>query len=147
MEYGKCARKAGNTILAALAVVVISVGPVAAQEGTFHALFSEGYGFLQKKVEGSVFLPAGNPVSEERPFQTLFADSYAVIRAAGQPPGGEVPGRPAMLWCRGRRRQRGRARRRPRRRGQRPRRPAMARAASAGAQPNDAQWRGRRGIE
>ena len=52
MEYGKCARKAGNTILAALAVVVISVGPVAAQEGTFHALFSEGYGFLQKKVEG-----------------------------------------------------------------------------------------------
>jgi len=84
MEYGKCARKAGNTILAALAVVVISVGPVAAQEGTFHALFSEGYGFLQKKVEGSVFLPAGNPVSEERPFQTLFADSYAVIRAAGQ---------------------------------------------------------------
>ena len=32
MEYGKCARKAGNTILAALAVVVISVGPVAAQE-------------------------------------------------------------------------------------------------------------------
>ena len=85
MEYGKCARKAGDTILAALAVVVISVGPAAAQEGAFHALFGEGYSFLQKKVEGSVSLPAGNPVSEERPFQTLFADSYAVIRAAGQP--------------------------------------------------------------
>ena len=41
MEFGKCARKAGNTILAALAVVVISVGPVAAQEGTFHALFGD----------------------------------------------------------------------------------------------------------
>jgi len=85
MEYGKCARKAGDTILAALAVVVISVGPAAAQEGTFHALFGEGYGFLQKKVEGSVSLPAGNPVSKERPLQTLFADSYAVIRTAGQP--------------------------------------------------------------
>jgi len=85
MEYGKCARKAGDTILAGLAVVVISVGPAAAQEGAFHALFDEGYGFLQKKVESSIPLAAGNPVSEERPFQTLFANSYAVIRAAGQP--------------------------------------------------------------
>ena len=85
MEYGKYARKAGDTILAALAVVVISVGPAAAQEGAFHALFAEGYGFLQKKVESSIPLVAGNPVSEERPFQTLFADSYAVIRAAWQP--------------------------------------------------------------
>jgi hypothetical protein len=84
MEYGKCARKAGDTILAALAVVVISVGPAAAQEGAFHALFGEGYGFLQKKVESSILLAAGNPVSKERPFQTLFAESYAVIRAAGQ---------------------------------------------------------------
>ena len=83
MEYDKCARKAGDIILAALAVVVISVGPAAAQEGAFHALF-EGYGFLQKNVESSVPLAAGNSVSEERPFQTLFADSYAVIRAAGQ---------------------------------------------------------------
>jgi hypothetical protein len=84
MEYVKCVRKAG-TILAALAVVVMSVGPVAAQEGAFHVLFGEGYGFLQKKVESSVPLAAGNPVSKERPFQTLFADSYAVIRAAGEP--------------------------------------------------------------
>ena len=76
MEYDKCARKAGDIILAALAVVVISVGPAAAQEGAFHALF-EGYGFLQKNMESSVPLAAGNSVSEERPFQTLFADSYA----------------------------------------------------------------------
>ena len=41
MKYGKCARKAGDTIQAALAVVVISVGPVVAQEGAFHALFGD----------------------------------------------------------------------------------------------------------
>ena len=41
MEYGKCARKAGNTILAALAVAVISVGPVVAQKGAFHALLGD----------------------------------------------------------------------------------------------------------
>ena len=85
MKHGKCARKAGSTILAALAVVVISVGPAAAQEEAFHALFGEGYGFLQKKEESSVPLPARNPVQEDGPFKTLFADNYAVIRAAGQP--------------------------------------------------------------
>jgi len=41
MKHGKCARKAGSSILAALAVAVISVGPVVAQEGAFHALFGD----------------------------------------------------------------------------------------------------------
>jgi hypothetical protein len=85
MKHGKCARKAGSTILGALAVLAVSVGPTAAQEGAFHALFGQGYDFPQKKGESSVPLPARNPVQEDGPFKTLFADNYAVIRAAGQP--------------------------------------------------------------
>jgi len=82
----ECARrKVGGIILGTLGILVMTVGSAIAQEGAFHALFGEGYGFLQKKVESAVPLAAGNPVSEERPFQTLFADSYAVIWAAGQP--------------------------------------------------------------
>ena len=83
MEYAR--RKVGGIILGSLGILVMTVGPVAAQEGAFHALFGQGYDFLQKKGESSVPLPGRNPVQEDGPFKTLFADNYAVIRAAGQP--------------------------------------------------------------
>jgi hypothetical protein len=78
-------QKTGRVIWGGLVVLAISVESTAAQAGPFHALFGEGYDFLQKKWEAPIAAPDRHPVLENGPFQTLFADGYAVTRAVGQP--------------------------------------------------------------
>lgn len=86
MGYGNGAGKLSSFIWGALAVLVLSAVPAAAQEGSFHALFGDGYKFLQKSGEGAarISVPALSAALEERAFQTLFEDGYAVVWREGR---------------------------------------------------------------
>src|SRR5947208_9374130 len=76
-------QNAAGVIWGGLVVLAVSVESTAAQAGPFHALFGEGYDFLQKEVGAPLSAPDRHPVLENGPFQRLFADGYAVTRAGG----------------------------------------------------------------
>jgi hypothetical protein len=85
-------QKAGQVISGGLAVLALSAVPAAAQEGSFHDLFGDGYKFLQKMGEGArISVPAGSAAPEGRAFQTLFEDGYAVVWREGQSVGKAEP--------------------------------------------------------
>jgi hypothetical protein len=82
-SYGYGFSRTPGAMLGALLVLFVLAGPVAAQEGPFKAVFGEGYDFLHKNGDTSISLSDRNVVQAERPFQTLFAESYAVTKAIG----------------------------------------------------------------
>ncbi len=85
-------QKAGQVIWGGLAVLALSAVPAAAQEGSFHDLFGDGYKFLQKMGEGArISVPARSAAPEGRAFQTLFEDGYAVVWLEGQSVGKTEP--------------------------------------------------------
>src|SRR5205807_7341009 len=72
-------QKAARVIWGGLAVLALSAVPAAAQDGSFHDLFGDGYKFLQKLGEGArISVPARSAAPEWRAFQTPFEDGYAV---------------------------------------------------------------------
>ena len=80
MEHRQRSRRRVGAVLRALVLSGVLVGPAAAQDGPFQAIFEEGYDFLHKQVGNSVEIPDGRTAQGESPSQALFADSYAVTR-------------------------------------------------------------------
>src|SRR2546427_8001730 len=86
-------QKAARVIWGGLAVLALSAVPAAAQDGSFHDLFGDGYKFLQKLGEGArISVPARSAAPEERAFQTLFEDGYAVVWREGEAGGKKEAG-------------------------------------------------------
>src|SRR2546426_10330189 len=86
-------QKAARVIWGGLAVLALSAVPAAAQDGSFHDLFGDGYKFLQKLGEGArISVPARSAAPEWRAFQTLFVDGYAVVWRGGGAGGKTGPG-------------------------------------------------------
>src|SRR3989442_4583907 len=80
-------QKAARVIWRGLAVLALSAVPAAAQDGSFHDLFGDGYKFLQKLGEGArISVPARSAAPEWRAFPKPLLDGYDVGlrgRAAG----------------------------------------------------------------
>src|SRR5947208_16911941 len=86
-SYGTASlrQKAARVIWGGLVVLALSAVPAAAQDGSFHDLFGDGYKFLQKLGEGArISVPARSPAPEWRAFQTVFEDGCAVVGGEGQ---------------------------------------------------------------
>ena len=93
-SYGTASlrQKAARVIWGGLVVLALSAVPAAAQDGSFHDLFGDGYKFLQKLGEGArISVPVRSAAPEERAFQTLFEDGYAVVWREGQSVGKTEP--------------------------------------------------------
>src|SRR5256885_12780543 len=75
-------QKAARVIWGGLTVLALSAVPAAAQDGSFHDLFGDGYKFLQKLGEGArISVPARSAAPEERAFQKLcFSGNGVVLR-------------------------------------------------------------------
>src|SRR3989442_6692966 len=86
-------QKAARVIWGGLAVLALSAVPAAAQDGSFHDLFGDGYKFLQKLGEGArIGVPARSAAPEWRAFQTLFLNGYAVVLRGRESGGKTGPG-------------------------------------------------------
>src|SRR3989441_3415255 len=78
-------QKAARVIWGGLAVLALSAVPAAAQDGSFHDLFGDGYKFLQKLGEGArIGVPARSAAPEWRAFPTLFLEGYAFVLRGGE---------------------------------------------------------------
>src|SRR2546426_9658027 len=87
-------QKAARVIWGGLAVLALSAVPAAAQDGSFHDLFGDGYKFLQKLGEGArIGVPARSAAPEWRAFQKLFEEGYAVVWGGGGSGGKKGPAR------------------------------------------------------
>src|SRR3989442_13588091 len=77
-------QKAARVIWGGLAVLALSAVPAAAQDGSFHDLFGDGYKFLQKLGEGArISVPARSAAPEWRAFQTPFLNGFGVVWRGG----------------------------------------------------------------
>src|SRR3989442_15429942 len=86
-------QKAARVIWGGLAVLALSAVPAAAQDGSFHDLFGDGYKFLQKLGEGArISVPARSAAPEWRGFQTLFEGGFVVVLGEGRAGGKTEPG-------------------------------------------------------
>src|SRR5207245_9685386 len=73
-------QKAARVIWGGLAVLALSAVPAAAQDGSFHDLFGDGYKFLQTLGEGArISVPARSAAPERRALQQHFEDGYAGV--------------------------------------------------------------------
>src|SRR2546422_9921990 len=86
-------QRAARVIWGGLAVPALSAVPAAAQDGSFHDLFGDGYKFLQKLGEGArISVPARSAAPEWRGFPTLFGDGYGVVLRGGESVGKKEAG-------------------------------------------------------
>src|SRR2546422_7435571 len=78
-------QKAARVIWGGLAVLALSAVPAAAQDGSFHDLFGDGYKFLQKLGEGArIGVPARSAAPEWRAFpKRLLGRCDVALRGGG----------------------------------------------------------------
>src|SRR2546428_7334640 len=77
-------QKAARVIWGGLAVLALSAVPAAAQDGSFHDLFGDGYKFLQKLGEGArISVPARSAAPEWRGFLTTLFERFVVCFGGG----------------------------------------------------------------
>src|SRR2546428_5960258 len=82
-------QKAARVIWGGLAVLALSAVPAAAQDGSFHDLFGDGYKFLQKLGEGArISVPARSAAPEWRAFPNPLLEGFSFVLRGG-PAGGE----------------------------------------------------------
>src|SRR3989442_15825613 len=78
-------QKAARVIWRGLAVLALSAVPAAAQDGSFHDLFGDGYKFLQKLGEGArISVPARSAAPEWRGFPKIFLEGFFVVLGGGE---------------------------------------------------------------
>src|SRR2546426_8629923 len=77
-------QKAARVIWGGLAVLALSAVPAAAQDGSFHDLFGDGYKFLQKLGEGArIGVPARSAAPEGRGFPKPLLEGFVVVLGGG----------------------------------------------------------------